>query len=614
MSDTPIGDHALLSDCHSALLVDRSGSAVWWCVPRFDSASVFGRLLDDEAGHFSITPRDVRGVRRRYLEGTLVLETTFQCATGTLVLTEALAMASGVRGHDLGEKSPHRLVRNARCDAGQVDVEIEYVPRTEYGLTTPVLTLVEGGVIAVGGPVTLVLSTDAALEIDDGGRATGVATLSADDELAFAVEHGSSWEPVATVLDPAVIRSTIGDTTEAWRSWEADHQRYEGPFAEEVVLSGRVLQGLTYVPTGAIVAAPTTSLPEAVGGSRNWDYRYSWVRDASFTLDALWVAACPDEERDFFGFLTTAASSVHHRDQIQATFGVGGERDLTERELSWLEGWRGSRPVRVGNGAWKQSQHDVYGALLAAAYRLKDLVDFGDEGRRRMLVTLADLAAKVWDQPDQGIWEMRDEPRHHLYSKLMCWVALDRALELSGDLQAEDRVDGWREQRDAIRVAILDKGWNQSMGAFTQSFGSTALDASALVIPIVGFLAPDDPKVTATIDVIERQLSVPSGLLMRYRTPDGLEGDEGAFLLCTFWLAHAHALAGNLARAREVFRTASSFANDLGLLAEEVDTVGDDLIGNFPQAFSHIGLINAAWAIAEAERAAGTGRSDDSAD
>jgi len=602
VSNTPIADHALLSDCHSAALVDRGGSVEWWCAPRFDSPSVFGRILDKGAGHFSVGVSGGLETERRYLDGTLTLETTIRSEGGELVLVDALAMAYGVRGHDLGKRSPHRLLRSARCSAGQVDLEIEFVPRSEYGLTIPALSHVEGGIVAEGGPVALVLSTTVSLDIAP-GSATGTISLEAGEEVWFAVEYGSSWEALPEVISADRIGVMLEDTNEAWRSWNGDHQRYEGAFAHEVDLSGRVLQGLTFVPTGAIVAAPTTSLPETIGGHRNWDYRYSWVRDASFTLNALWVAACPDEERDYFNFLTTAASSVIHRDQLQIMFGIGGERDLTERELSWLEGWSDSRPVRVGNGAWDQRQNDVYGEVLAAAHLLRDRLQWDDAGLRLLLTTLADLAAKVWTEPDQGIWEMRDAPRHHLYSKLMCWVALDRAIDMADQLGAEDHLMIWDSARGEIREAILTQGWNEAAGAFTQSFGSTALDASALILPIVGFLPGTDPLVLGTIDAIERGLMDGSGLVLRYRTADGLEGEEGGFLLCTFWLAQAFALAGRVERAREVCAHAVSFANDLGLLSEEVDLETGDLIGNFPQAFSHVGLINTAWAIDHAERA-----------
>ncbi|HEX6301229.1 MAG TPA: glycoside hydrolase family 15 protein [Acidimicrobiia bacterium] len=606
MSKTPIADLALLSDCHSAALVDKTGSVVWWCAPRFDSPSVFAGILDDDAGHFTIRPAGIREVARSYRTETLVLETHAVCEDGEAILTDALAMREGVRGHDLGRESPHMLLRHARCVRGEVDIEIEFVPRTEYGLSTPIVSRVDGGLVAESGPVTLVLHSDVDLEISETrDRAWGTAKLRPGDDISFAAKYMSSWRSAPLPVDAGSVPEAIDDTTEAWQSWSAEHQRYEGPFADQVHLAGRVLQGLTYVPTGAIVAAPTTSLPETVGGGRNWDYRFAWVRDASFTLDALWVAACPDEEQHFFGFLTTAASSVYHRDQLQVMFGIQGERILNEYELPWLSGWHDSQPVRVGNAAWSQRQNDVYGELLTAAHRLRDWIDFDRADIRRMLIATTELAASVWNEPDQGIWEMRDEPRHYLHSKLMCWAALDRAIDMADVLQAGDQVDRWKTMREEISRAILERAWDDDVGAFTQSFESSNLDASALVIPIVGFLPSDDPRILSTIRAIETELMDESGLVARYEGPDGLDGEEGAFLLCTFWLAHAHALAGNVARAREVLANAAGFANDLGLFAEEVDAGTGALLGNFPQALSHIGLVNAAWAIVEAERSRG---------
>jgi GH15 family glucan-1,4-alpha-glucosidase len=365
-----------------------------------------------------------------------------------------------------------------------------------------------------------------------------------------------------------------------------------------------VLQALTFRPTGAIVAAATTSLPETTGGERNWDYRYSWVRDASFTINALWVAACPDEAEEFFDFMATAAaSSVDRGADLQIMFGIGGERDLSERELPHLAGWRDSRPVRIGNGAWNQRQLDVYGELLDAVDRLSEHLDGLDEATRRFFVALADAAASRWHDRDQGIWEVRSEPRHFLYSKLMCWVALDRAIKLAEQLPVADRVAGWEKTRDEIADAILTEGWSDGAGAFTQSFGSDDLDASNLMIPIVGFLPATDPRVLATIDAVEERLTDDRGLVYRYLAADGLEGEEGTFLLCTFWLAQALAISGQPVRARAVFDRAAAFVNDVGLLAEEIDPHSAELLGNFPQAFSHIGLINAAWAISQAEAA-----------
>jgi GH15 family glucan-1,4-alpha-glucosidase len=349
------------------------------------------------------------------------------------------------------------------------------------------------------------------------------------------------------------------------------------------------------------VAAATTSLPESVGGARNWDYRYSWVRDASFTVDALWIAACPDEANAFFTYMTrSAAAQVSRGGDLQIMFGVGGEHDLTERELLHLTGWRNSGPVRIGNGAWDQRQLDVYGELLNAAARLPEIIELSSAGTKAFLSDLADAAAARWTEPDQGIWEMRGEPQHFLYSKLMCWVALDRAISLADLLNANERVDDWKRVRDEIARAITTRGWSERAQAFGQAFDSDELDASALMMAIVGFIDPSDPRMLATLDAIETRLTDERGLVYRYVAPDGLSGDEGTFLLCTFWLAQARALAGQVEQATTLFERAIAFVNDVGLLAEEVDPSTGELLGNFPQAFSHIGLVNAAWAISQA--------------
>jgi GH15 family glucan-1,4-alpha-glucosidase len=364
------------------------------------------------------------------------------------------------------------------------------------------------------------------------------------------------------------------------------------------------LYALTYYPTGAICAAPTTSLPESVGGERNWDYRYAWVRDASFTMHALWVAACPDEANKFFDFMSNASAMRLSRGvDLQIVFGLGGERDLAERELSHLRGWRDSAPVRIGNGAWSQRQLDVYGELLDAVYRLPDALDQLSPMTRRFLADLADAAAQHWMEPDHGIWEVRGEPRHFVYSKLMCWVALDRAIALADRLGAAERVEAWKRTREKIADAILTRGWSDEVNSFTQTFGGTELDAANLMMAITGFLPANDPRMRATIDAIAERLTDDHGLVYRYRADDGFDTDEGTFLLCTFWLAHALALAGDVDRASEVFERAAAFMNDVCLLSEEVDPSTGELLGNFPQAFSHIGLVNAAWAISQAPTA-----------
>jgi GH15 family glucan-1,4-alpha-glucosidase len=605
MSSVPIAAHALLSDCHSAALVTVDGSVDWLCFPRFDSPSVFARLLDDAAGHWSIRPTGGYTASRRYLDRTLVMETTFRTATGTVVLTDALAMGPDNTGHALGAGAPHLLIRSVACVDGEVEVEVSYAPRPEYGLLRPLLSGVDGGVTARGGAEWLVLSTPVPMELNR-STATARMALRAGDSARFALHRSTLEEQPARIWSADEIAERLAATVAAWESWSGLHQNYEGPWRDLVHHSGRVLQGLTFQPSGAIVAAATTSLPEGVGGERNWDYRYSWVRDASFTMEALWVAACPDEASDFFAFMTTAAAAgVGPDTALQIMFGVGGEHDLTERTLPHLRGWRGSAPVRVGNGAWSQQQIDVYGELLGAAYRLADQITTMDDDMRAFLVALADTAAQRWRDTDQGIWEVRGQPRHFLYSKVMCWVALDRAIKLAPRLHATDRVGGWKTAKDEIYETVLREGWNPDVGAFTQYFGSDALDASNLMMPIVGFLPAGDPRMLSTIDAIADRLTDSRGLVYRYRTEDGVDGlagEEGTFLLCTFWLAQALAATGQVDRAREVFERAIGYANDVGLLAEEIDPVTGELLGNFPQAFSHIGLVNAAWAIAEAEK------------
>jgi GH15 family glucan-1,4-alpha-glucosidase len=605
MSSVAIAAHAFISDCHSAALITEDGSVDWLCFPRFDSPSVFARLLDEQAGHWSIRPAGRYTASRRYVDRTLVLETTFRTATGTVVLTDALAVGADNTRHALGKGAPHLLIRSVVCVNGNVEVEVSYAPRPEYGLLRPLLSNVDGGLTARGGAEWLVLSTPVRMAVD-GSAATVRIPMRAGETLRFALHRSTLEEQPARIWASGEIGDRLDATVAAWRSWSDLHQHYDGPWRDVVHHSGRVLQGLTFQPSGAIVAAATTSLPEGVGGERNWDYRYSWVRDASFTMQALWVAACPDEASDFFAFMTTAAAGNLGPDRpLQIMFGVGGEHDLTERTLPHLRGWRDSRPVRVGNGAWDQQQIDVYGELLDAAHRLADEITAMDDDMRAFLVALADTAARRWRETDQGIWEVRGEPRHFLYSKVMCWVALDRAIRLADRLHATGKVGAWKAAQDEVWQTVVRDGWNDKVGAFTQYFGGDELDASNLMMPIVGFLRADDPRMLATIDAIARDLTDGRGLVYRYRTEggvDGLAGEEGAFLLCTFWLAQALAMAGQVDRAREVFERAVGYANDLGLLAEEIDPQTGELLGNFPQAFSHIGLVNAAWAIAEAEQ------------
>jgi GH15 family glucan-1,4-alpha-glucosidase len=603
---TPIGDYALLSDCHSAALVATHGSVDWLCFPRFDSPSVFGRILDNEAGHWSIRPTAEGEVTRRYRERTMILETTFRTPSGVVVFTDAMATGPN-EGHALGAEAPHVLLRVARCTEGEVEVETEFGPVPEYGLVYPMFRHAEGGVLARGGADVLAFSSPVPLR-EAREEVTATFTLRAGESANFALQHRPSWREPPRIFGSEEIEALLEETDRAWRNWSNTHQNYDGPWKDLVYQSGSVLQALTYQPTGAIVAAPTTSLPETVGGVRNWDYRYAWVRDASLTLDALWVAACRDEAEDFFEWMAgSAAAQIHWGSELQIMFGVGGEHDLTERELPHLSGWRNSKPVRVGNGAWNQKQLDVFGELLNSAHRFHDYLGELDPDTWHFLADAADAAADRWQEPDSGIWEVRREPRDFTYSKVMCWVALDRAVEMADRLDANGGRERWERTRDEVRASIMERAWSEKAGAFAQSFDSDDLDASVLQMPIVGFLPPDDPRMLATIEAIKERLTDDRGLVYRYLADDGLPGEEGTFLLCTFWLAHALALAGRVEEARETFERAAQCRNDVGLLAEEVDPATGELLGNFPQAFSHIGLINAAWAIAEAEGREGNG-------
>src|SRR5260221_3115219 len=392
MSNLPIADYALLSDCRSAALVNRAGSVDWLCFPRFDGPSVFARLLDEQAGHWSIYTVGATEVSRRYIERTMALETTFRTPTGSAVLVDAMAIGRNERGHELGVDSPGLVLRSVSCQSDTGEIELEYAPRFEYGLIYPLLRPIQGGLVARGGADVLVLSSPIALQVE-GSLARARFTLQAGGQVGFALQHRASWEGTPQVCTPAAIADYLHDTIVGWRTWSDMHQRYAGPWRDLVHQSGRVLQALMFRPTGAIVAAPTTSLPESIGGERNWDYRYTWVRDASLTLEALWVAACPDEAYWFFAWMAGAvAAQIRRGAELQIMFGVGGEHDLSERTLDHLSGWRGSRPVRVGNWGWDQRQLDVYGELLGAAHRLYDQLSGLDEVPRNFLVEVADAA------------------------------------------------------------------------------------------------------------------------------------------------------------------------------------------------------------------------------
>ena len=595
---TPIADYGLLADCNSAALVARDGSVDWLCLPRYDSAAIMARILDPEGGHWSIRPTGDYTTERRYLPGTLVVETTFATGTGTVRLLDAMAFAPGQRGHELGFDAPHELLRCVEGVSGEVELTLELAVRPEYGLIRPLIRLEECGARTFGSGRSGV-SSGVALDVDDEAVMHASFTVAEAERVGFALRWAAAEQKGPPSPTPATeVRERIEDTAEAWRSWEAEHDIYDAPNRDLVRLSSRVLKGLTYRPTGAIVAAPTTSLPETVGGERNWDYRYSWIRDSSLTIEALYIGACSDEADEFVSFMTSSAGGRAGEGSLQIMYGIGGEHDLSERELAHLRGWRDSSPVRVGNGAWDQLQLDVYGELLNSLWLYQEQLGTLHMEIQQFVADLADTAARRWKEADAGMWEMRGEPRHHLSSKVLCWVALDRAVKLADQLGQYAKVAEWEATRDEIRAAVLERGWSESRQAFSQSFDSDDLDAAQLLMPILGFLPATDERMRTTIDAIADDLTE-DGLVLRYRSEeglnaDGLSGEEGTFTICSFWLVACLAQAGELERAQELFDRLAGYANDLGLLAEEIDTVNGEQLGNFPQAFSHIGLIKAA--------------------
>jgi len=600
----PIAAYAMLSDCNSAALVGSDGSIDWLCVPRFDSPALFCRLLGPDAGHWSIEPVAPYEVTRRYLPSTLVLETTFTTDAGSVRLLDALAVAHGQRGHDLGLDAPHELLRLLEGDRGTVELDVVLAARPEYGLVEPLLRATDDGARTFGGPNAFVMRTNAEVCVADSTLRARLR-VTAGQQVGFSLRWVVPGATAASSTPPAAVAARLQDVGEAWRSWEAEHDVYDGPRRDLVRFSARVLKGLTYRPTGAIVAAATSSLPETAGGERNWDYRYAWIRDASLTLEALYVGACSDEAENFVSFMTSSAGGGQGLERsLQIMYGVAGEHDLSERELDHLPGWRHSRPVRVGNGAWCQTQHDVYGELLSALHLYRANLGPLHPEIQQFSAQLADAAARHWREPDAGMWEMRGQPLHHLSSKVLCWVALDRAVRLAPDLGTYAKAQAWSSERDTLRAEVLQRGFSERRGAYAQSFDSDDLDAAALLMALVGFLPASDPRMRATIDAIASDLT-DDGLVVRYRSDaganaDGLSGEEGTFVICSFWLVACLAQLGEVTRAAELFDRVTAYSNDVGLLAEEIDTRNGEQLGNTPQAFSHVGLIIAAHALDQA--------------
>jgi GH15 family glucan-1,4-alpha-glucosidase len=588
-TQSPIGDYGFLSDCTSAALVDARGSIDWWCVPRFDSPSVFGRLLDPAAGHWTLQPSLDFETSREYVPDTLVLRSSFRTGTGSVTVTDTLALNPGGRGHEIGRDSPHLLIRRIEGLSGAVAMTSELAPRMEYGRTTPHLLAADDGFVARGGPVQLSCTGPVTWHCKD-GTATADFTVQGGETVELRLRYSAAFERGAARAGSNADQPEVADTVAGWRSWAEQHTGYDGAYPAEVARSSVVLQGLTYQRSGAVVAAATTSLPEELGGALNFDYRFAWLRDLSLTIRSLWIAACPDEPNRLLGWFANAAG--HTEDElVQIMYGVEGERDLTERELTHLEGYRGSRPVRVGNQAWEQKQLDVLGEVLDAAYLLRHSLTDLDVPTQDLLVRFADRAAASWSEPDAGMWEARDAQRHYTTSKVMCWVALDRAVRLADRLGQRADPARWAAAREEVRAAIVEQSWSQELGAYAGAFGSDELDASVLLLPLVGFLPATDPRMWATIKAVESQLDA-GGLIRRWA------GDPYGFVICTYWLVECLAMGGEPERADMLFRRTTGYANDLGLLAEQANPETGELLGNMPQAFSHVGLINAAWRLA----------------
>ncbi|MFI7210165.1 glycoside hydrolase family 15 protein [Micromonospora maritima] len=583
-----ISEHGFLADGCSAALVDRAGAVNWWCPHRFDAPSVFGRLLGDDAGHWSIRPEGESTSTRAYLNDTLVLRTVFTTATGTAAVTDTLALEPGARGHEIGLRSPRVLARVVEGLSGEVPMRTDYVPRFEYGRVRAYLVERDGVISAAAGVCRLDLRADVPLTLTD-AAAVGRFTTRAGTTHRFTLGYAPTYSGVDPALPDAA--RVVADAVAGWRSW-VDLHDYRGEYRDQVRRSAMVVQGMTYGRSGAVVAAATASLPEKIGGNRNYDYRFVWLRDFSLTLQALWRAACPDEADRQFTWVARAIGRIGDA-PVPIMYGVEGERDLTEHDLDHLAGYEGSRPVLVGNDAWRQRQNDVLGEVLDAAWLMRHYLDPMSPEVRLLLHTLADQAVRDWHRPDAGMWEARDAQRHYVSSKVQCWTALDRAVRFGPRIGEAADVARWAAARDEVRAVVLDRGWNERVGAFTGAFDSDDLDASVLIMPLVGFLPADDPRMRATMDVVEHRLSR-DGLLRRW------DDDPAGFVICSFWLAACRAEAGEIDRARQMFEQLAARANDLGLYAEQIDQATGEQVGNFPQAFSHIGLIIAAGRITDA--------------
>ncbi len=602
----PIGSYGFLSDCHTSALLSYDGAIEWLCLPRFDSPSVFAALLDRGAGHFRLAPRGVVvPISRRYVPGTLVIETTWVTDTGWAVIRDALTIGGWVPGgRDDGRprtehESDSSLLRVIACIDGEVEVEMECLPRFAYGSEAAGWSGGELGAARTRGEdgTELELTSDIELSLAD-GAARGTMRLREDETGFCAITWGNDSLGGPRSAPEALER--LDSTEEFWRQWLRDGDFPDHPWRIHLQRSALVLKGLTYTPTGAIVAAPTTSLPETPGGERNWDYRYSWIRDSTFSLWALHTLGFDEEARDFMRFIL----GVCREDpRLQIMYGIGGEKQLVERTLDHLGGYGGARPVRIGNGAFDQRQNDVWGALLDSIYiHEKALRGSGTQADRQLIRSQVEAAIQAWPHPDQGIWEARGEPQHYVSSKLMIWVAVDRGARLARNNGALELAAEWERTAEEIKAEILARGVRD--GVFRQHYETDALDASTLLIPLVRFLPCDDARVRDTINAVAAELSA-DGLILRYKideTDDGLRGEEGTFLICSFWLVSALSEIGEQQRARALCERLLAASGWLDLYAEELEPSSGQHLGNFPQAFTHLALINAVSHVIADER------------
>jgi GH15 family glucan-1,4-alpha-glucosidase len=582
-----IEDHGLIGDLQTAALVDINGSIDWLCLPRFDSGAAFTALLgDEEHGHWTIQPAvEPLEVSRRYRPGTLVLETTFRCEEGTVRLTDLMPIR---------EELPS-VIRIVEGLEGSVQMQMRLVPRFEYGFTKPWLIPIPGGVAAYSGPNALYLYTPGEVDMDlERLMVTSEFLVTEREKVPFVMTYQNSFEEPPYPIDAQI---TAAETESWWQGWSGQCT-YTGEWRDQVLTSLLALKALTYKPTGAVIAAPTTSLPEEIGGERNWDYRYCWIRDGVLVLHALNLGGYREEQDQFVEWFLRAVAGPPEQGSIM--YGIGGDRWLPERTLEWLPGYEGSAPVRIGNAAADQFQLDIFGeGMDAVHYRWS--IDGGIEQPEffiAIVLPVLDYLEKIWQDPDEGIWEVRGSRRHFTYSRVMAWVAFDRAVDAAERLGGEGgEVDHWRTMRQEIHDQVCREGYDPERRTFTQYYGSRELDASALLIPAVGFLPASDERVIGTVEAIERELTR-DGFVYRYSTEegavDGLAGREGVFLPCSFWLVDALAMIGRLDDARQLFERLLTLANDLGLYSEEYDPVEKRQLGNFPQAFTHLALVNSA--------------------